>query len=113
MSKINPYRIVKSASIFDDAGYIPNDKVLAHKTDLIAPIIGLLLGGGYGAYTGKGVSNKILRALAGAGIGGLAGMGVNHILDRTVNSQAMQDIKKQFEGLRASNSSLSKQLEDE
>lgn len=86
MNKINPYYIVKTAEDF-------------YKDEAIAPIIGAILGGGIGAYTGKGWKSKLLRGLAGAGIGGGIGMGANWVRNRLGYGQAADVQRNKQEGL--------------
>ena len=86
METINPYYIVKTAENF-------------YADEAVAPIIGALLGGGIGAYTGKGWKSKLLRGLAGAGIGGSIGMGANWIRNRLGYGQAADAQRERQEGL--------------
>ena len=87
METMNPYYIVKTAEDF-------------YSDEAVAPIIGALIGGGIGAYTGKGWKSKLLRGLAGAGIGGGIGMGANWIRNRLGYGQAAEAQREQFNSLQ-------------
>lgn len=109
MTKINPYHIVKQASLFNEDGYLNTGGLASmHYTDTVAPLVGMLLGGGIGAYRGTSAGDKILKGLTGAGVGGLVGMGVNHVLDRTYNSRLMKDLNNVYHNLSDENSRLSR-----